>query len=211
MADSGYATQEQASQALTVDLDQDQSHANQSPKRIAVEDPVLAQVALLVEAVSSAPRRAESDDTSPPPLHECQDNDDDDTDDSVEGEQSEEEQSLVSLVKEKGNMRFVGMRKLMMKKFFIRSFLAKKYQIPIEFNSYKSFESLVSVEIYGTHEITWQVMTNGVKALTDALIEFYRDKQRCWFCSLSIKGTQKVLFKTRGDHIDHLMQSFLDA
>ena len=211
MADSGYATQEQASQAL-IDSDEDHSNDNQSSQRIKVEDPLLHQVAILAQAASSPPsaevnllaQAASSSQPrspkSPPPLHECLE--EDWSNDSIQSD---------VFKNDKKSTRFVCMRRMMMKKFFIRSFLAKKYPIPEDLKSYKSFESLVSVDIYGTEEIVWQVTTNGEKALTDALIEFYRDQQRCWFCTLSIKGNEKVFLKTKGDHIDNLMQAFLNG
>jgi len=74
---------------------------------------------------------------------------------SPDGSDTDGDTSVASLHEKPVDRR--AMRRVMMKEFFVRAFLAKHYDLPSLYSTYEALMRLVTVEVYRTHEAVWQV------------------------------------------------------
>jgi hypothetical protein len=128
-------------------------------------------------------------------------NDDSDTAD-------EDDQSVASLHEKPVDRR--AMRRVMMKEFFVRAFLAKHYSLPAYIN-YESLMRLVTVEVYGNRdrEAVWQVNVALKPKLLDQLVQFYREQPE-WFYSLLIKDEKTIIIRSKQQRLDTIVKAFLN-
>jgi len=105
------------------------------------------------------------------------------------------------------------MRQQMMKEFFVRAFLAKKYPIPSNIYNYESFMPLVSVQVSAEHEARWEISTSE-QSVVDHLVEFYRTRRnteeggkRHWFSSCVLKK-ELVVFEATKEDVQFILRDF---
>jgi len=103
-----------------------------------------------------------------------------------------------------------AMRRVMMKEFFVRAFLAKHYDLPSLYSTYEALMRLVTVEVYGTHEAVWQVNVVNKKKLIDSLVQFYREEPD-WFYSLLIREDNIVIIRAKQQRLDTIVKAFLNV
>jgi len=103
-----------------------------------------------------------------------------------------------------------AMRRVMMKEFFVRAFLAKHYHLPSLYSTYEALMRLVTVEVYGTHEAVWQVNVVNKKKLIDSLVQFYREEPD-WFYSLLIREDNIVIIRAKQQRLDTIVKAFLNV
>lgn len=103
-----------------------------------------------------------------------------------------------------------AMRRVMMKEFFVRAFLAKHYNLPTLYSTYEALMRLVTVEVYGSHEAVWQVNVVNKRKLIDFLVQFYREEPD-WFYSLLIREDNIVIIRAKQQRLDTIVKAFLNV
>lgn len=126
---------------------------------------------------------------------------DDDSDTDDDGDQS-----VASLHEKPVDRR--AMRRVMMKEFFVRAFLAKRYCLPT-YISYEALMRLVTVEVFGNREAVWQVNVALKPKLLDYLVNFYREQPE-WFYSLLIKDEKLAIIRAKQQRLDNIVKAFLN-
>jgi len=125
-----------------------------------------------------------------------------------DGSDSDGDTSVGSLHEKPVDRR--AMRRVMMKEFFVRAFLAKHYDLPSLYSTYEALMRLVTVEVYGTHEAVWQVNVVNKKKLIDSLVQFYREEPD-WFYSLLIREDNIVIIRAKQQRLDTIVKAFLNV